>query len=870
MGSGKPGLPLTATPSLRPTRLEQAGLAALALLTVGLELPLRGWWVEDAAIAFSYARNVALGEGLVPFPGYERVEGYSDALWVALLALGHLVGLDPFFFAKVLGGLFAAACVPLAWAITARIPMPDRYPRLVRVAPMIAAAAVATNAQHVIWAAAGLENSLFSFLLALGIWRVLIESERGGMTWASLAFFGLAITRPEGVVYAAFCLAIGSWADLRNGRAKRILASFATFAVPFLAYHAARYAYFAYPYPMTYYTKVEAMSFRLFSWEARTWKYPRRWASLTGWGWLLPVLFASLAGTRGWRGVVASLWGAGFIAAIFFATPAYNELRIEFLIASMAVIPALALGRAGWAGRALCAGTSVAAIAFVVRAGGDWMSGYRFMSFLVVPLGVLYALGLAELGSRLPKVPSALLVGVGALVPAIFNIVFVVDYYDHPEQTPQSVGQRVDHYNRVCDRIHLHRPWVAVDHSMGGMTWWGPPHGKSIDPFGLTDIPFALHREVKTFRKPYILTPPLFDFGFVKAGSGTLLEEPVFRDRFVRLPPYKSGKRVDPNTWINRRLLASPTWTGTPARVTTQDGPTIEGFDVRSPEVSVRGGLYVEIGLKGAPSKAPFKLTVFLSGPKTAQFPASVGYDKIFPVSGWRDDEVFDGRYAFDLPKDLPPGTYDLGFVLAWADGTPLIPTAAPEGALLAGDAPVVSPGEVRFPARVTVVKGEKAKVYAEDDWSRALELAASGDCDAADDAWLDAIEHLPTDEAWEDTLTARAKAPLSECWSRRVPTEDNLDAKLDDLARARRWDAVSPSAFAAGQTVADETWDEAAAARDAGDLPRTLKLFESIVTADPTRAWARRYAEDARAAILADGQVPPGLNEETDEPDGR
>lgn len=860
---------MTLTPQtpLRPTRFEQAGLLLLAVLTVGLEVPLRGWWVEDAAIAFSYARNWALGHGLAPFPGYERVEGYSDPLWVALLAAGRLAGLDPFFFAKVLGGLFAAACVPLAWAIAARFPVPDRYPRLGRAVPMIAAAVVATNSQHVIWAAAGLENSLFSLLLAVGIWRVLVESERGGMTWAALAFFGLAITRPEGVVYAALCLAVGSWADLRGGRASRIAASFATFAVPFVGYHLARYAYFAFPYPTTYYTKVEAMSFPLFSWEARTWKYLRRWATLTGWGWALPVFFAALAGTRGWRAGVATVWGLALAAAILVAGPEWNEPRIVFLMASAAVVPALALGRAGWAARILCAGTSVAALAFVVRAGGDWMSGYRFLSFLVVPMGVLFAVGVGEIAARLPWVLSALVAGAAPLAPAVVNVLFVVDYYKHPEQSPQSVGQRVDHYNRVADRIHLHRPWLAVDHSMGGMTWWAPPRGVSIDPFGLTDMPFALHRDVKAFRKPYILEPLRFDFGFVKAGAGTLLEEPIYRDRFVRLPPYRSGKRMDPHTWINRARLTAPSWPGTPAVVPFAGGPTLEGFDLRSPEVSTTGGLFVELGLKGAPDNAAFKVKVFLSGPKLAEFEASPGYDKIFPPKQWRADEVFVGRYAFELPDDLPPGTYDLGFVITSASGAPMPALSVPEGAVLGAEDAVVAPGEVRFPGRVTVQPDAVVRALAEDDWERARSLAVSGDCAAADEAWLDAVETLPLDHTWEDTLIERAKAPLSECWAGKVAGEDTLDDKLADLARARRWDAVSPSAFGAGQRLADETWPTAEAARDAGDLPKTLKLFEAIVIADPTQAWARRYAEDARAALL-EGGVIQRVVEETDRPE--
>src|SRR5690349_2295095 len=45
---------------------------------------------DDAMIAMRYARNLANGYGLVWNPGGERVEGYTDPLWVLYMALIHL------------------------------------------------------------------------------------------------------------------------------------------------------------------------------------------------------------------------------------------------------------------------------------------------------------------------------------------------------------------------------------------------------------------------------------------------------------------------------------------------------------------------------------------------------------------------------------------------------------------------------------------------------------------------------------------------------------------------------------------------------------------------------------------------------------
>ena len=67
---------------------------------------------DDAYISYRYARNLSDGVGLVWNPG-QHVEGYSNFLWVALLALIHLTGDDivltgrwlGFTLAVVAGGL---------------------------------------------------------------------------------------------------------------------------------------------------------------------------------------------------------------------------------------------------------------------------------------------------------------------------------------------------------------------------------------------------------------------------------------------------------------------------------------------------------------------------------------------------------------------------------------------------------------------------------------------------------------------------------------------------------------------------------------------------------------------------------------------
>ena len=98
---------------------------------------------------------------------------------------------------------YRGATVLLAWDIARRTREEDD------VVPLLAALLLAINPQFVIWAASGLENSIFGFFLALGTWCVLREFRGPGFPWSSVAFFGLAISRPEGILYAAIG---GFWA----------------------------------------------------------------------------------------------------------------------------------------------------------------------------------------------------------------------------------------------------------------------------------------------------------------------------------------------------------------------------------------------------------------------------------------------------------------------------------------------------------------------------------------------------------------------------------------------------------------------------------------------------------------------------------
>lgn len=210
------------------------------------------FFIEDAAITFSYARNLVNGEGLVTYPGGERVEGFSNPLWTFLIAGFYALGVPTWTSSKVLGAIFGAMTLPIAFD-TVRRARPGGNEDVALVAPLL----LALSPQFVIWNASGLENSLFCLLLSAGVWRLLCEMEGDAKRpWSAFLFALLAMTRPEGVVYAVFGLLALLMDAVATRRIKPVLLWTVSLLVPFALYQFWRYQYFAWEMPNTYYAKL--------------------------------------------------------------------------------------------------------------------------------------------------------------------------------------------------------------------------------------------------------------------------------------------------------------------------------------------------------------------------------------------------------------------------------------------------------------------------------------------------------------------------------------------------------------------------------------------------------------------------------------
>jgi len=170
----------------------------LFLITISLFLFHTGYLsnfaVDDAYISFRYADNLAQGKGMV-FNIGEKEEGYSNFLWIILLAIFSRVGMSVVVSSKILSVIFGVAIFILTLNIS------RGFKKEKTALNFIALFLLATNTSLIIWVASGMETIFYTFLLLLATYLFLRECEGNGIYGSALCFLLLALTRPEGILF---------------------------------------------------------------------------------------------------------------------------------------------------------------------------------------------------------------------------------------------------------------------------------------------------------------------------------------------------------------------------------------------------------------------------------------------------------------------------------------------------------------------------------------------------------------------------------------------------------------------------------------------------------------------------------------------
>ena len=836
---------------------ERAGWHGLALI-VALYLVhtafFSNWYIEDACITFAFARHAASGFGFVAVPGGEPVEGFSNPSWTLVLTALHLVGINPWIAAKLLGATAGALTLPLAWRWTRHL-IPD--PRAALLGPLL----LAVSPQFVLWNASGLENAFFCLFLTAGTALLLDELEGDGPPHSAWAWALLCITRPEAPLYAAVGGGLALLFQLRRDprRAVRWALGFAVrLGGVFVLWHAWRFWYFRWEFPNTYYAKLgEDDRFAPLAWDRRGWRYLRDYALGSAQGFLIPVYLLGQTGLSGWRGgvglAVSALlvllcipglgWPLELVEAMGLGFP-YQEpelliaARVVFLALVAAALPLL--GR--WVpGRVIGWYLLVTALFFALYSGGDWMAQWRWLSMASVPMAVLFADAVVQIGAYVAGAglrPVArrpvhqLVVATLLATPLISGVANTTVFLNSTETSPFDVRKRVLYMNGIRQRLHL-GPITQMDVDFGAHMWWSG--NDLVDMAGLMDVPIARHHWEEPFIEEYVFRERRPDFAHVHGGwaKRTRMRKHRGWRQYIEVPPYPSGRRVQHiGNHIRRDTFVEREWTGTSGR-RARFGDLVElaGWEALAP-AAADNGLYLELGFIPGPKRRDFRAFVGLFGPDghtVREIPP--GYDWL-PPRRWRPKQVVMARHTLPL-EGLPPGTYDL--VVAVLDDNGL-PAAAQD----ASHEPRWLRGERLWSNAVTIVSPDEAREAADADVERIGALAGQRSCRTAARDWTRRRYAMLRDPHWLNAHDDAMRTALARCY-----------ATNDNFRLARAWKPRDPVVDEMGAARAVELVRQGHQEHDAGELDRAHRSWTMALHANPGRTGLRRRVEAMRTVRL-------------------
>jgi hypothetical protein len=431
---------LTSTSAAAPRWLRPVGLVlALAMLAhaVGDVWP---FIADDAFISARYGDRLLSGHGLTWNDG-ERVEGYSNLLWLLATAGLRAAGMPWVSCLRLLGILCTAGSLfALAWSRSGQRP----------VSGIAAALVLAALAPVALWTIAGLETSMamcLSTLLALLLGRVLCEPlpERRSLRWSAAVLALLCLVRPEGPLWlglaAAAVMVFGRGGE-RTGRLPPVVQRIAVLVLPalllLLAQEAFRLAYYG-------------------DWIANTTR-----AKLAPSTESITAGFSYLA--RGGRALRALLAPASLGLVVGLRA---RRTRPVALFSGAALLC--------WCG-------------YLLLVGGDFFPMQRMLVPVLGPAAVLAALGFDTL-SRLPGRP-----GVAVPAAAAFACAMLARFDAHADAAARQELDRAFEWQALAtghwlaEAFARERPVLAVDAAGAVPFASGLP---TIDMLGLCDVHIA-------------------------------------------------------------------------------------------------------------------------------------------------------------------------------------------------------------------------------------------------------------------------------------------------------------------------------------------------------------------------------------------
>jgi arabinofuranosyltransferase len=211
---------------------------------------------DDAYIAYRFSNHWATGQGLVWNAGENPVEGFTSFAWVLLGTIFQLIGILPHTIMPWIGvaAWFIAIAVLVPKLVDAILTDPaDLDTSRQKGIKILVFLVVAANSALAFQAFHGLETTLFVMAILLVTLQGIVSRTSGDFIKLAVFSLFLLMVRPDGaVIFIPIWLLTFLFSP---GSRKNVLAGLGVMLVLIGAYMAAKWLYFGYPFPNTFYIK---------------------------------------------------------------------------------------------------------------------------------------------------------------------------------------------------------------------------------------------------------------------------------------------------------------------------------------------------------------------------------------------------------------------------------------------------------------------------------------------------------------------------------------------------------------------------------------------------------------------------------------
>ncbi len=500
--------PTASTPTTPITSRLPAWLPVILALLLFFVLALRRAWLsDDAYITFRTVDNFINGYRLTWNVG-ERVQSYTHPLWMLLISLFHFFTREIYLTAIFASlGVSAAAAGLLAFQVIPR-----------RVPAALAILTLCLSNAFIDYSTSGLENPLSHLLLAVFLFFYFRPDTPSRLFALSFSASLAAVNRADLFLLYLPALLHAFW----ESRSRRAFWLMAAGQAPLLLWTAFSLFYYGFPFPNTAYAKLNT-------------HIPALELAERG----LRYLLFSLRSDP----VTLAVTAAGILSAL-----AWREKKRLLLSAGMALY-----------------------LLYVIKIGGDFMSGRYFTTLLFCAVALLAAVPYTRAQSRtmLAFFAAALGVGVSIVNPTwmMYNDNAILSYRGVVDERlwywPDAGLLRDGRFNTAPDTLGRSGGlearaegekdfYVTAVNSIGVYGYYAGPNVHIIDRWALTDPLLARippQRQVKWVIGHLARVIPK---GYVTAiyTNHPALDDPNLSMYYEKLALITRGALFDPQRWL--------------------------------------------------------------------------------------------------------------------------------------------------------------------------------------------------------------------------------------------------------------------------------------------------------------------------------